>query len=110
MSDKKLSDAETTQLATVVKYLGGGEAALNDLQGRVDQLGLDDRITVGEVKFADNGQPTCGITFDCSSYEPPVEGRPDPKAIEDLTKLLSGINLDACLDWKHIALKTLTHS
>lgn len=108
MSEKVLDKEATTKLVTTLTYLGAGPAALKDLQGRIDKLELDTRIVVGDIETDAEGRPICGISFNCDSYEPPVDGKPDPKAIEDLTKILDGINLDACLNWKQFALDTLT--
>lgn len=109
MEEKHLSNDETTRLVTAIRYLGAGDAAVKDLQSRIDTLALDTRIEVGEIEF-ENGRPTCGVTFNCGSYDAPVDGTPDPQAVKDLNKLLDGINLDACVDWKAFALDTLTHA
>lgn len=110
MTDKVLDHDATTRLVTALTYLGAGPAAINDLQSRIDKLDLDDRIVVGEIETGDDGRPMCGISFNCDSYDPPINGEPDPQAIKDLNALLDGINLDACVEWKGIALDTLTHA
>lgn len=110
MSTKVLDHDATTRLVTSLTYLGAGPEAIADLQRRVDTLKLDTRIVVGEIETGENGQPVCGVSFNCDSYDPPVNGKPDPRAVEDLNKLLDGINLDACVDWKAFALDTLTHA
>lgn len=108
MSTKVLDQEATTKLITSLTYLGAGPKAIKDLQSRIDKLNLDTRIVVGKVETGEDGRPICGVSFNCDSYDPPVDGKPDPRAIEDLTKLLDGINLDACLSWKTFALDTLT--
>lgn len=107
---KELDHDATTRLVTTLSYLGAGPEAIKDLQRRIDTLNLDERIVVGEIETDDKGQPVCAVSFNCDSYKPPVNGKPDPKAIDDLNGLLDGINLDACLDWKAFALNTLTHA
>lgn len=110
MTEKVLDHDATTRLVTALTYLGAGSAAIADLQNRIDRLDLDDRIVVGEIETGDDGRPVCGISFNCDTYDPPVDGKPDPRAVEDLNSLLDGINLDQCIEWKGIALDTLTHS
>ena len=107
---KTLDHDATTRLVTSLTYLGAGPEAIADLQGRIDKLDLDTRIVVGEIETDEDGSPVCGVSFNCDSYEPPVDGQPDPQAIKDLNSLLDGINLDACVEWKAIALDTLTHA
>jgi hypothetical protein len=110
MSTKVLDHDATTRLVTALTYLGAGEDAIADLQRRIDSLNLDDRIVVGEIETGEDGRPICEVSFNCDSYAPPVDGEPDPQAIKDLNGLLEGINLDACVEWKQIALSTLTRA
>jgi hypothetical protein len=107
MSDKVLDPAATTRLVTSLTYLGAGPSAIADLQRRIDTLTTgDSRIVVGEIDTDAEGRPVCGISFNCDSYDPPVDGEPDPRAIADLREIIGGVNLDGCLYWQSINLLT----
>lgn len=100
--------AVTTQLVTAMTYLGAGPAAIADLQSRIDQItGADNRFTIGEIKTDTEGQPVCDVSFNCASYDPPVDGRPDPRALDDFYAALAKINPDGCVMW---AGATLLHN
>lgn len=87
-------------LKTVLTYLGAGENAIEDLETRLERLAqIDPRINVGEIIKDERGRETCEVKFNCNSYDPPVDGQPDPRAIEDLKKLLGGINPDELITW-----------
>lgn len=96
-----LADQDATQptsLVTTLTFDGTGDAALASMQLRAGTLaGFDDRLTVGEVTLDDQGRPTCEVGFDCASYDQPVNGEPDPAAVQDLTVLIEGVNADRCL-------------
>ncbi len=69
-----------------------------DLQERLDRLTKgDSRIVVGEITVDDDGQPICGLAFNCDSYDPPINGVPDPRAVQDLSDALAAINPDHCV-------------
>lgn len=104
MKDIQLDHDATTRLVTAITYLGAGPESREELQRRLDSIAGDDRLVVGEIDLDSEGRPVCGISFNCDSYEPPVEGRPDPKAIEDLRAILDGVNTDRCLFWSPVEL------
>lgn len=103
MTDTKPTNevqAITTKLAMAISHLGGGKAALQDLQARLDGLtALDKRFTIGEITLGDDDTPVCNLEFNCTSYNPPFDGVPDPQAITDLRDALWSINPDQCLGW-----------
>lgn len=93
-----LDSATSTKLATALTYLGAGPAAIKDLQHRLDNITREDsRIIVGEIETDSHGQPVCSLQFDCASYDPPEEGRVDPRAVADLKSILNQINFDGCV-------------
>lgn len=103
MSHKVLSDDETTRLVMDLNFIGSKE----ELQSRLDNLtSADSRVIVGDIETVD-GRITCGVSYNCDSYDPPVDGEPDPKAIEDLVSLLrEHVNFDGCAYWRNIGLLT----
>lgn len=95
-----LDTKTSTRLATTLTYLGAGPAAIADLQNRLDEItGKDNRIVVGEIQTDKNGMPSCSLEFDCASYDPPEEGRVDPRAVKDLKQILDSINFDGCVGY-----------
>jgi hypothetical protein len=93
-----------TKLSTVLEYMGAGPSALASMELRLRTLaGYDNRIKVGEIMEREGEAPTCEVTFECTGYAEPVDGVPDPRAVEDLKKLLGDINGDGCLLWSTIA-------
>lgn len=93
-SDKQI----ITTLLTSLSYLGLGEGAQADMQRRIDQLAGDGRFNISAVKpNGRTGQPGCVVEFSCNSYDPPVDGQPDPRALQDLKAAIQAINPDACI-------------
>lgn len=108
---KELDHDATTRLVTDLTYLGAGPDAIADLQGRLDQLGGDTRIVVGEIETDSEGRPVCGVSFSCDHYDPPTRDVfgdmvPDPRALEDLRTIIGGVNTDGCLFWQSIEMLT----
>lgn len=108
MSTKTLDHDATTRLVTDLTFIGAGPGAISELQSRLDRLtGADNRVVVGDIETGENGQPICGVSFSCDSYEPPKDGKPDPRAVEDLQKLLGKyVNFDGCASWRTFELLT----
>lgn len=97
MHGKALDHDTSRRLVTDLVYLGAGEAAIADLQSRLDTItGADNRIVVGEIKTDEVGHPVCGISFDCSSYEN------DDDALRDLGRIIGMGNPDGCLWWQNV--------
>lgn len=107
---RELDHDATTRLVTDLTYLGAGPEAIKDLQSRLDEVtDGETRIVVGEIDTDSEGRPVCGLSFNCGSYEEPKDdgygGKiPDPRAVEDLRKILSDVNLDGCLFWDPISI------
>lgn len=108
MTDKVLDHDATTRLVTDLHFIGAGPQAISELQSRLDKLTANDsRVIVGEIMTSESGAPICGISFNCDSYDPPVDGVPDPRALADLRNMLNEyINFDGCASWGTI--ETLT--
>ena len=89
----------STQLGTTLTLDATGEAAADNLRLRLSTLAhtSDGRVSYGEVTFDEDGRATCPVGFDCSSYDPPVDGQPNPQAVQDFTELVEGVNADRCI-------------
>lgn len=89
----------STQLGTTLTLDATGEAAAANLRLRLSTLAHNSggRVSYGEVTFDEDGRATCPVGFDCSSYDPPVNGQPDPAAERDFRELIEGVNADRCL-------------
>lgn len=55
------------------------------------------RIDYGEISYDAKGNATCPVGFDCSQYEPSVNGEPNPAAVAAFTELVEGVNADRCM-------------
>jgi hypothetical protein len=91
--------AASTQLGTTLTLDATGVAAVENLQLRLSTLAHTSggRVSYGEVTLDETGRPTCPVGFDCSSYDPPVDGQPNPEAVQDFSRLIEGVNADRCI-------------
>lgn len=89
----------STQLGTTLTLDATGETAADNLRLRLSTLAhtSDGRVSYGEVTLDEEGRPTCPVGFDCSSYDPPVDGQPNPEAERDFRQLIEGVNADRCI-------------
>lgn len=88
-----------THLETTLTLDAIGPVAADNLAMRLSTLAHTSggRVSYGEITFDDDGRPTCPVGFDCASYDPPVNGQPNPAAVSDFEELVEGVNADRCV-------------
>lgn len=101
VTDTAATEEQTgsTRLETTLTLGVPGTAAYDSLAMRLSTLAHNSggRFTYGEISFDEAGQPVCPVGYDCSQYNPSVDGQPDPAAVRDFRELVEGVNADRCL-------------